>query len=291
MVQNRLKKIQLFFKVIMLNGQAKVGMFVLLVLILFAIFGTTVIGDLPAQYGLRFQGPSLQHWLGTDFSGRDTLLQFILGTKDVILIATFAGVFTIVIGTLIGTISGFIGGRTDSILMLITNVVITVPAFPVLMVLSLVVNAGNPVMFGLLLSLWNWAGLARSIRSQVISLRESDFIMASNMLGMSKKHIIINDIFPSLIPYIAVNFVLIMRASVLASVGLMMLGLAPFKGEHWGMMLNLAMTKSGAMFGSSAAIYLITPIVGIIIFQTACFMFSKGLEDAFNPRMRSEMND
>lgn len=123
-----------------------------------------------------------------------------------------------------------------------------------------------------------------------MTLRGSEYILASQLLGMSKGYMIRQDILPSLIPYIAINFVLIMRASVLASVGLMLLGLAPFKGEHWGIMLNLAMTKTGAMFGSSAAIYLITPIVGIVVFQSACFLFSKGLEDAFNPRIRSEID-
>lgn len=285
-----MKKFIQFFKVIMLNRQAAVGFYILFVLALFAAFGPMVIGDLKANYAERLLGPSLQHPLGTDFTGRDTLLQFILGTRDVILIATFAGFFTILVGTIVGIVSGFSGGLVDSFLMLVTNVVLTVPSFPVLMILSLVMNAGNPIAFGLLLSLWNWAGLARGVRSQVLTLREGEFITASVVLGMPKKHIIVHDILPSIIPYIAVNFVLVMRSSILASVGLMLLGLAPFKGEHWGIMLNLAMTKTGAMFGSTALIYLITPILGIIIFQMACFMFSKGLEDAFNPRMRSEIN-
>jgi len=174
--------------------------------------------------------------------------------------------------------------------MLITNVVMTVPSFPVLMVLSLVINAGNPVTFGLLLSLWAWAGLARGVRSQVMTLKDSEFVQASEILGLSRGFVMANDILPSLVPYIAVNFVLVMRSSVLAAVGLMMLGLAPFKGEHWGIMLNLAMTKTGAMFGSSAWIYLLTPIVGIVVFQMACFMFADGLEDAFDPRVRSEIS-
>ena len=98
------------------------------------------------------------------------------------------------------------------------------------------------------------------------------------------------DILPSLIPYIAINFVLIMRASVLASVGLMLLGLAPFKGEHWGIMLNLAMTKTGAMFGSSAAIYFDYTDRWHRCFPVSLLSFSKGLEDAFNPRIRSEID-
>jgi peptide/nickel transport system permease protein len=285
-----MKELTSFIKVIRANRQAAIGMYLLLILVCFALFGEWLIGELPADYANRLLGPSLQHPLGTDFTGRDTLLQFILGTRDVVLIALFSGLFSILIGMSIGIFAGFVGGITDKFLMFITNVVLTIPSFPVLMALSLVISAGNVLAFGFLLAIWNWAGLARSVRSQVMTLRGSDYIMASQLLGMSKGYIIRQDILPSLIPYIAINFVLIMRASVLASVGLMLLGLAPFKGEHWGIMLNLAMTKTGAMFGSSAAIYLITPIVGIVIFQSACFLFSKGLEDAFNPRIRSEID-
>nr|WP_235505516.1 ABC transporter permease [Enterococcus sp. RIT-PI-f] len=285
-----LDELRIFFKVILANRQAAFGLYVLFVLIVCAVFGEWLIGDLPADYVNRLQGPSWNHWLGTDFTGRDTLFQFILGTKDVITIAACAGFFSILIGVLVGIFSGYIGGYVDKVLMLLTNVVLTIPSFPVLMALSLVISAGNVLAFGFLLAIWNWAGLARSIRSQVMTLRNSDYILASQMLGMSNKYIVFQDIFPSIVPFIVINFVLIMRASVLASVGLMLLGLAPFKGEHWGIMLNLAMTKTGAMFGSSAWIYLLTPIVGIVIFQSSCFMLAKGLEDAFNPRVRSEMN-
>jgi peptide/nickel transport system permease protein len=286
-----MKELTSFIKVIRANRQAAIGMYLLLILVCFALFGEWLIGELPADYANRLLGPSLQHPLGTDFTGRDTLLQFILGTRDVVSnCLVFRTIFSILIGMSIGIFAGFVGGITDKFLMFITNVVLTIPSFPVLMALSLVISAGNVLAFGFLLAIWNWAGLARSVRSQVMTLRGSDYIMASQLLGMSKGYIIRQDILPSLIPYIAINFVLIMRASVLASVGLMLLGLAPFKGEHWGIMLNLAMTKTGAMFGSSAAIYLITPIVGIVIFQSACFLFSKGLEDAFNPRIRSEID-
>lgn len=285
-----LDELKIFFKVILANRQAAFGLYVLFVLIGCAVFGEWLIGELPADYANRLQGPSWNHWLGTDFTGRDTLFQFILGTKDVITIAACAGFFSILIGVLVGIFSGYIGGYVDKVLMLLTNVVLTIPSFPVLMALSLVISAGNVLAFGFLLAIWNWAGLARSIRSQVMTLRNSDYILASQMLGMSNKYIVFQDIFPSIVPFIVINFVLIMRASVLASVGLMLLGLAPFKGEHWGIMLNLAMTKTGAMFGSSAWIYLLTPIVGIVIFQSSCFMLAKGLEDAFNPRVRSEMN-
>lgn len=181
-----MKQLSSFIKVIRANRQAAVGMYLLLILVGFALFGQWLIGDLPADYTNRLLGPSLQHPLGTDFTGRDTLLQFILGTRDVVLIALFSGFFSILIGMSIGIVAGFVGGATDKLLMFLTNVVLTIPSFPVLMALSLVISAGNVLAFGFLLAIWNWAGLARSVRSQVMTLRGSEYILASRLLGMSK---------------------------------------------------------------------------------------------------------
>ncbi|VYU11225.1 ABC transporter permease subunit [Clostridium paraputrificum] len=276
-----------FIKVILSNKQSAFGAGILLVFILMAIFGPILITPDKADYANRLQGISSQHWLGTDFAGKDTLKQFILGSREVLAIALYAGVFTLSIGVSVGIVSGLIGGIVDDILMMITSVVQTIPNFPVLMVMSLIVNIDSSLKFGLILSIWSWAGLARAVRSQTLSLKNRDFIEASRILGMSKAYIIVNDILPNIISYIAVNFIMIMKSSILASVGLMVLGLAPFKGEHWGIMLDIALNKTGALFGSTALIYLLTPIVGIVLFQLGCYMFSKGLEDVFNPRIRT----
>lgn len=276
-----------FLKVIFMNKQAAFGGFILIVFTLMAILGPIMLTPDTADYANRLQGISLQHLLGTDFAGKDTLKQFILGSREVLTIALYAGVFTLSIGVTVGITSGLLGGLVDDVLMMITSVVQTIPNFPVLMVMSLIVNIDSSLKFGLILSVWSWAGLARAVRSQTLSLKNRDFIEASRILGMGKAYIIINDILPNIISYIAVNFIMIMKSSILASVGLMVLGLAPFKGEHWGIMLDMALNKTGALFGSEAMIYLLTPIAGIVLFQLGCFMFSKGLEDAFNPRIRT----
>ncbi|MBU3092609.1 ABC transporter permease [Clostridium sp. CM028] len=276
-----------FSRVIVTNKQATFGAFILIIFTLMAILGPIMLTPDKANYVNRLQGSSFQHLLGTDFAGKDTLKQFILGSREVLTIALYAGVFTLSIGVTVGITSGLLGGIVDDILMMITNVVQTIPNFPVLMVMSLIVNIDSSLKFGLILSIWSWAGLARAVRSQTLSLKNRDFIEASRILGMSKIYIIINDILPNIISYIAVNFIMIMKSSILASVGLMVLGLAPFKGDHWGIMLDMALNKTGALFGSKAIIYLLTPIVGIVLFQLGCFMFSKGLEDAFNPRIKT----
>lgn len=268
------------------NQLSRIGIIILLLFLGMAIFGPVVLKDPASDYMNRLQGPSRVHWLGTDFAGKDTLVQLILGSRDVLLVAFFAGLITIAVACFMGIVSGLIGGKADEILMLITNVIITIPSFPVTMILSMVISIDNAFMFGVVLSLWSWAGLAKAIRSQVLVIKRSDFIEASQILGISRWNIIVNDVIPNIISYIAVNFIAIMKDAIMASVGLMYLGLVPFKGNHWGMMIQMALTASGAMMGSGAIAYFLAPVVSIILFQLGCYLFATGLDTALNPRLR-----
>jgi len=240
------------------------------------------------NYAERLQLPSSKHLLGTDYAGRDTLSQFVHGSRNVLVVAFLAGLFTLLIAFVIGTVSGVVGGTVDAILMFITNIILTVPSFPIMMVLSMVIKISDPVTFGLVLSIWSWAGLARAIRSQILSLRQRDFIEASRVLGLSLPHIIFAEMLPNITSYIAINFIMIMRGAITASVGLMVLGLVPFSSTHWGMMLQMAISNTGALYGSSAIIYFLVPVLGIVLFQIGCLFFANGLDEALNPRLRTQ---
>lgn len=275
------------FKIIWKNKQSRIGFLILATFIAMAIFGPLLLNDPKPDYLNRLQGPSWEHWLGTDYAGKDTLAQFILGAKDVLLVALVAAIFAITFAVLVGVVSGLIGGKLDAFLMLITNIILTVPSFPITMILALVIKINNFVTFGLVLSLWSWAGLAKAIRSQVLSIKHKDFIEASKILGVSKFNIIIYDIIPNIVSYIAMNFIMIMKGSILSAIGLMVLGLVPFQGNHWGVMLSLSLSTTGALMGSSSVVYFLTPVTGLLLFQLGCFLFATGLDEALNPRLRS----
>ena len=276
-----------FFASIWRNKMSRIGLIILILFLLMAILGPMILTPPKANYMSRLKGPSAEHWLGTDYSGKDTLVQLILGAKDVLLVAFYAGAISITIACVVGILSGLIGGKLDAILMLITNVMVTIPSFPVTMVLSMVISIDNAFMFGMVLSIQSWAGLAKAIRSQVLIIKNRDFIEASRILGMSNFNIIINDVIPNIISYIAVNFISMMKEAIMAAVGLMYLGLVPFQGNHWGMMIQLSLTTSGAMMGSGAIVYFLSPVVCIILFQLGCYLFATGLDEALNPRLRS----
>ncbi|MGL4741306.1 MAG: ABC transporter permease [Sarcina sp.] len=280
-----MKRLKEIVKVFSRNKQAMFGGIILLIFFLMATIGPEIIPEATSDYANRLAAPSLAHPFGTDYSGKDTFAQFIHGSRNVLLVAFIAGIFTITMAFTVGTISGVAGGVVDEILMGIAGVMLTVPSFPIMMVLSMVIKIDNPIMFGLVLSLWSWAGLARAIRAQILSLKHRDFVEASRVLGMGLIHIIFKEMLPNMISYILINFISIMKGAITASVGLMVLGLVPFSSSHWGMMINLATSTSGAIYSSSGIIYFLVPVGGIMLFQMGCLFFANGLDDAFNPKL------
>lgn len=280
-----------FFQIIYRNQRAFLGLLILIAFMLLAVVGPMVVPlDMKPNYlpGARLQGPTLAHPFGTDYAGRDTMAQFVHGAKGVIVLAFATAVFTLIIAFVIGGVAGVAGGSLDGILMFITDIILTVPSFPIMMVLSMAVKITDPISFALVLSVWSWAGLARAIRAQILSLKRRDFVEAAHVMGMGLPHIVVKEMLPNMASYVAYHFIMIMRNAVTASVGLMVLGLVPFDTSHWGMMLQIAMTATGAVFGGPAIFYFLTPVMGIMFFQMACLFFASGMEEAFNPRLRTQ---
>jgi peptide/nickel transport system permease protein len=209
------------------------------------------------------------------------------GSRDVLAIAAIAALITTAIGVVMGLLAGLQGGLLDTVLMLITTIVLTVPQFPVMLMLGTVFTITNPFSFGLILSVWAWGRLARSVRSQILSLKEREFIEAARTLGLSTWHIIFKELLPNIMPYVAINFMTTMRVAIVTSVGLMFLGLVPFSATNWGMMLSLATGNSQAIYVPKAIVYVISPMAAIVLFQLGAVLFANGLDEIFDPRLRS----
>ncbi len=278
------------FKSIVHNRRALIGMIILIVYVLLAVIGPMVANPkmLKSDIRNRLASPSWEHPLGTDNNGRDTLTQFIYGARNVLTVAFIAAVMTILIATTVGMLSGLIGGVVDSVLMFFTNIILTVPSMPIMMLLATVMSADNPIAFGFVLSIWSWAGLARAVRAQIMSVKNRDYVEAARILGMPTRHIVVGEMLPSITSYLTMNLIFSMRGAISASVGLMFLGLAKFSASHWGMMIQIAISSTGALYGSSALVYFLTPVLGIAIFGMGCFFFASGLDEALNPRLRTQ---
>lgn len=232
-----------------------------------------------------YAGPSWSHPLGTDALGQGVLSQVIVGSRPIMIVGLLAAIITVFVGVTIGLLTGYIGGWFDTLVMRITDIFLTIPGLPLIIVLASFIQTTNPVVLAIILSITAWAGLARSIRSQAMSLRSSDFIEAAKLQGVPLRNMIFRQLLPNVGPYVAIHFLLAITGAIYAQVGLFLLGIAPISGTNWGIMINLAMAQ-GALYTTDSALYLFAPMAAIVILQVAFVFFSRALDSVFNPRLR-----
>jgi peptide/nickel transport system permease protein len=171
--------------------------------------------------------------------------------------------------------------------MRLVDVALTIPGLPLVIVIAALVNSSSPFVLAMILSVLGWATLARTVRSQAISLRTMDFVAAARIQGLPLRNIVGRQLLPNVGPYVAIQFLLAFTGAMYASVGLFLFGLAPISGTNWGSMINLAMSQ-GALYTTKSLIYLFSPMLAIIILQVAFVFFSRALDSLFNPRLRTQ---
>ncbi len=164
-----------------------------------------------------------------------------------LIMITAGAVFSVAIATLVGTVSGYKGGRVDRALTVVTDIAMTIPGLPLIILLAALIEPTHPVTVGIVLTINAWAGLARAIRSQVLTLRDHSYVEASRIMGVPTRRIVVDDILPNIMPYVLVNFVQSARGVIFGSVALYYLGVLPFSNENWGVMLNDATTVSASL--------------------------------------------
>jgi len=265
---------------------AMVGGIIVLIYCVFAVIGPYVTHISNEQNPANaYLPPSWAHPLGTDALGDGVLSQIIVGTRPIMIVGVMAALITFFVGVSVGLISGYTGGLTDSVVMRITDVFLTIPGLPLIIVIASVVHTSSPVILALILSVTAWAGLARAIRSQAMSLRSSDFVEAARLQGVPLRNMIGRQLLPNVGPYVAIHFLLDVTGAIYAEVGLFLLGIAPISGTNWGIMINLGVAQ-GAMYTTKSALYLFAPMAAIVILQVSFVFFSRALDSLFNPRLR-----
>ncbi|MBU2573867.1 MAG: ABC transporter permease [Elusimicrobia bacterium] len=288
MPRNTGKRLLESFTIIKHNRRAFFGLCVLVFFILMATAGPVVIPlDMSQDFLMRFQGPSWAHILGTDFAGRDIFQQLVHGSTDVLTIAFATAFFGSFIAVLVGLSAGLVGGKFDMLMMRIIDIFLTVPNFPIMIIFASIFRINDPISFALVLAAWSWPGLARALRAQVLSLKHKEFVEVSRVMAMPYRHIMFKEALPGLMPYLMINFIDMARGAITASVGIMLLGLVPLSVTNWGMMLNFATFQTGAIYVPSALSYLLSPMLAIILFQYGLICFASGVEEIFDPRLRS----
>ena len=267
-----------------------VGFLIILMFIVMAIVGPWIYPkQLPIDPNAIFAPISWKYPLGTDFEGTSNLALIITGARYVLSAAAMGALFTVVIGTVLGLVAGYFVGWSDSIIMRITDFFLTVPAFPLLVVLSTIWNFGQPIAMGFVLGITGWGGLARAVRSQTLSLRERGFIEAARGLRLSSFYILFREILPNVSSYIGMNLLTSVTGCIYAEVGLFFLGVVPFHVSNWGVMLNLAVFSAGAMSSAEALPYLLSPLLALLLLTLGIVLFLDAIDEMFNPRLKEDI--
>ncbi len=233
-----------------------------------------------------FQGPSAEFPLGLDWQGRDILSHIVHGGRSLILTAVQAGVLTTIIAVTLGALSALLGGYLDRVLNMLANFILTIPQFPLLVVLAGLISFQDRFYLALLLAVLDWPSLMRAVRAQVLSLRERDYVEAAVVLDLGLPHIMLREVLPQMISYISINMIFSIQGAMYAIVGLVFLGMVPFTEPDWGVMIFMGRSQ-GALFSRDAASMLLSPVIAVALFQLSLVLFTRSLEEVFNPRLRA----
>jgi len=269
------------------NRIGLLGLIGVLFFVLLTFVGPYVIPlDTKVKVDQIYAPPSWGHPFGTDSQGKDIWTQIVHGGRELIIVAVAAALLSTVIGASLGALSAVAGGWVDSALMFLTDVWLTIPQLPLLIVLAAFIRVNNPITLVLIMGLLSWPGLLRAVRSQVLAIKQSDFIEAARVLDLGTGHIIFREVLPNMMSYITINFILAVTAAMGFQAALVFLGVVPLSGTNWGVMLQLANTR-GAIFSKDSFWYIMAPVLAISLFQLALVALERGFAEVFNPRLRS----
>jgi len=232
--------------------------------------------------------PSWQHLFGTTTLGQDVVSQLLVGCRVTMVVGFIAGSLATIISLVVGLTAGYIGGRTDEGLSLLSNVFLAIPGLPLLIVINSYLPAGeqaNPLVVGLVIALTGWAWGARVLRAQTMSLRDRDFVEAARIIGESRWRIMLGEIGPNLLPIIAASFLFTILYSVGVYTTLAFLGLTNVSTWNWGTMLYWAQTNNAAL--ANEWWWLAPPGIAIALVGTSLALINFGIDEFINPRLRA----
>lgn len=271
-----------------MSASLVIGLVIVGAVILMSLVGAWFVDPNDAIVGAvrPSQPPSAEYLLGTDSQGRDVLTILVLGTPQTLRIGLIAGIVGVTIGLVLGLISGYFGGRIDSIIRILSDSLMTVPGIAILLIIATNVGHMTIEMMGLTVAALSWMYPARSIRSQVLSIRERPYVEVARANGESELEVVFREVMPNLLPYIAASFVAAVSAAMLASVGLEALGLGANDVHTLGTTIFWAQKYSAVLRGQWW--WFGPPIAMIATIFVGLFFLSAGMDKFANPRLRQQ---
>jgi peptide/nickel transport system permease protein/oligopeptide transport system permease protein len=265
------------------NRMAMLGLGFVLLLVLGAIFAPWISPHDPYRVALDEQllPASATYWLGTDNFGRDVLTRILYGARISLVVGIVPSLISLSIGTMMGILSGYLGGRTDFVIMRLADMMIAFPSLLLAMVVMYTLGA-NLLNIFLALALVGWASVARVVRSQTLALREKEFIEAARANGTARVTVMLRHIFPNVIPTLIVLFTLAIPEAIMWESSLSFLGVGVQPPEaSWGLLV-----AKGKEYMFQAPTVAIAPGVAILLTVLAFNFIGDGLRDALDPSMK-----
>lgn len=267
------------------NWKVRIGVGIVLVFLLAAVVGPFLTDFAPNAYvGPQAAPPSADHWFGTTTFGQDVFTQFVHGLGATFHVGLLAGAIAAIIGMTVGFVAGYRGGMVDEVLNMLTNIVLVIPTFAVLLIVAAYLSVRGIMVEAVFIGLTSWPWVARAIRAQTFSLRTREFVDLARLSGVRSGKIILKEIAPNMSSYLFMTFVLLFGSSVLIAATLDFIGLGPTDGTSLGLMMNNAVLWSALQLGMWW--WFIPPGLAITVIVGALYVMNVGLDEVFNPKLR-----
>ena len=267
------------------NKMAMIGLVILLLLVFCALFANQLADYetlvIKQDMSIRLQGPSAQHWLGTDEYGRDILARLIHGSRISLVVGLVSVTISLVIGGLCGALAGYYGGIIDNIIMRVMDVLLAVPS--ILLAITIVAAFGTS-LFNVMVAIGmsSVPGYARIVRAAVLSIKDQEFVESSRSIGTGTLRIILREIIPNCMAPIIVQATLGVASAILSTASLSFIGLGVQQPvPEWGAMLS-----GGRTYMRDAIHLTVFPGLAIVITVLALNLVGDGLRDALDPRRK-----
>uniref|UniRef100_UPI003F4940DC ABC transporter permease n=1 Tax=Ensifer adhaerens TaxID=106592 RepID=UPI003F4940DC len=266
--------------------KAVAGLVIILTLCLMALFAPVLApGDPSERVGRSHQPPTVEHVFGTTKMGRDVFSQFVWGARPSLAVGFATGLAITALGTIVGLVAGYFGGRTDATLDLATNAVLVIPNIPLLILLASFAGTVGPMAIMAIIALTSWPWGARMTRSQTMALRQREFVVAARMVGEPHWRVIFVEILPNLVPLIGINVVGSIIYAIVAQTTLEYLGFGDPLRVTWGTMLYNAQNSSAIIVGAWWDIAV--PAAGIALVGLGLALINFTFDEIANPQLRS----
>lgn len=268
---------------------SKKAIFGLVLLLMFSVFaaapGLFTSVDQPNQ--LAFEPslpPSAAHWLGTTSLGQDIWAQLVYGTRESLVIALVAGFFATVLSVIIGVSAAHLGGFSDDVLSMFTNIFLVLPTFPLIIILATYAGKGSTSVVLVVLVITGWSYGANQMRAQALSLRNRDFLESARVRGERRSYIIVAEVLPTMISLIVATFLGAALYSVLTAAGLQFLGLGDPNSVSWGTMLYWSQSQQALQTGMP--LWSIAPGLCVALLGVSFALINYAFDEISNPALR-----